>query len=155
MRIALYQPDIPQNTGTILRLGACLGVPVDIIEPCGFPLSDASLKRAGMDYLDHATWTRHTDFNAFLQAQQDNSRQIVLLTTRAETTHMEHTFTTTQTLLLGRESAGVPQAVHERADARITIPMVTGMRSLNVAMATAIVIGEALRQTNAFPHPSK
>ena len=153
MRIALFQPNIPQNAGTILRLGACLSLPVDIIEPCGFPLSHASLKRAGMDYLDHVDMTRHADFAAFTQEARTAGRRIVLLTTRAATPHTRFAFHTDDTLLLGRESAGVPDEVHQIVDASVTIPMAAGMRSLNVAMAAAIVAGEALRQTQLFPSP--
>ncbi|MFN0264468.1 tRNA (cytidine(34)-2'-O)-methyltransferase [Tepidamorphus sp. 3E244] len=151
MRIALYQPDIPQNAGTILRLGACLGIAVDIIEPCGFPLSHASLRRAGMDYLDHVDMTRHADFDAFQAAQSEAGCRIVLLTTRADVPHTRFAFSPDDTLLLGRESAGVPDDVHARADSAVTIPMRPGLRSINVAMAAAIVAGEAARQTGLFP----
>ena len=151
MRIALYQPDIPQNAGTILRLGACLSLPVDIIEPCGFPLSHASLRRAGMDYLAHVDMTRHADFAAFMEAARTAGRRIVLLTTRAGLAHTRFAFRPEDTLLLGRESAGVPDDVHACADAAVAVPMAQGMRSLNVAMTAAIVAGEALRQTHLFP----
>ncbi len=146
MRLALFQPDIPQNTGAVLRLGACLGLPVDIIEPCGFPLSHASLRRAGMDYLEHVEMVRHADFDTFLSSLTQSAGRLILLTTKAETPHTRFAFADGDVLLLGRESAGVPQAVHEAADARIKIPMRQGLRSLNVALAAAMVAGEALRQ---------
>lgn len=144
MRIALFQPDIAANTGTILRMGACLGVAVDIIEPCGFPFSDRSLKRAGMDYLDRVQVTRHRSWTAF---QEQAPGRIVLLTTKSAQTHTQFRFAPSDTLLLGRESAGVPPDVHDAAAARIGIPMAAGERSLNVALAAAIALGEALRQT--------
>jgi tRNA (cytidine/uridine-2'-O-)-methyltransferase len=144
MRLALYQPDIAANTGTILRMSACFGVPADIIEPCGFPFSDRSLKRAGMDYLDRVQVTRHASWAAFRAQVQG---RIVLLTTKAEQTHTRFRFAATDILMLGRESAGVPQDVHEAVDARVSIPMAPGERSLNVALAAAIGLGEALRQT--------
>jgi tRNA (cytidine/uridine-2'-O-)-methyltransferase len=149
MRLALYQPDIAQNVGTILRLGACLNVAVDIIEPCGFPFGDASLKRAGLDYLDHASFLRHSSWEAFLET---NPARLVLLTTKAERAYADFAFEPSDTLLLGRESAGVPAGVAERAATRLKIPLQPGMRSLNVAVAAAMVLGEALRQTNQFPH---
>lgn len=153
MRVALYQPDIAQNTGTILRLGACFGVPIDVIGPTGFDMSDRTLKRAALDYLPFVDLTRHVSFDAFLAARSvapEQSGRLVLLTTKAATSHCEFAFEPGDTLLLGRESAGVPDAVHDCADARITIPMRPGLRSLNVAVAAAIVLGEALRQTNGF-----
>ncbi len=148
MRIALYQPDIPQNTGTILRLAACLGVPVDIIGPAGFDMTDRSLRRAGLDYLDHVAISRHETFDAFQRAQLG---RLVLLSSHADSTFLDFEFREDDTLLLGRESAGVPDTVHEAADARIRIPMQAGLRSLNIAVAAAMVIGEALRQTGGFP----
>ena len=148
MRLALFQPDIPQNTGALLRLAACLGVAVDLIEPAGFVLSDRRLRRAGMDYLDLAALTRHASWEAFLQAR---SGRLVLLTTRSDISHIGFAFAPTDVLLLGRESAGVPEAVHQAADARIRVPMVPGARSLNVALAAAMVLSEALRQTDGFP----
>ena len=151
MRLALFEPDIPQNTGALLRIGACLGVGVDIIEPCGFPLSDAGLKRAGMDYVDRATMTRHSSWARFLDRAQSEGRRIVLLTTRGATAHHTFRFAANDILLLGRESAGVPEAVHARADARVRVPMAEGARSLNVAVAGAMVLGEALRQLAAWP----
>lgn len=149
MRLALFEPDIPQNTGALLRLGACLGVAIDIIEPCGFLWSDAKLRRAGMDYLDQATIVRHQSWAAFEAARAGG--RLVLLTTKAATPYLDFAFAGTDVLLLGRESAGVPSEVHAAADARLFIPMQAGRRSLNVAMAGAIVLSEALRQTGTFP----
>jgi len=149
MRLALFQPDIPQNTGALIRLGACFGIALDIIEPCGFLWSDAKLKRAGMDYLERADVTRHTSWEAFAAARKD--ARVVLLTTKADTIHTAFAFEPGDVLLLGRESAGVPDSVHAAAAARLRIPMRSGLRSLNVAMAGAIVLAEALRQTKAFP----
>lgn len=147
LRIALYQPDIPGNTGTILRLAACLGLAVDIIEPAGFDLSDRNLKRAGMDYLAMAALTRHVNWTAFVKARRDNGRRIVLASTRAAAPYTRFSFRPDDILLFGRESAGVPDHVHQEADARILIPMVEGQRSLNLAMSVAMITGEALRQT--------
>jgi tRNA (cytidine/uridine-2'-O-)-methyltransferase len=149
MQIALYQPDIPQNTGTILRLCACLGVTAHIIEPAGFPVSDRAFRRAGMDYLDQAEWRRHVSWAAF-QAARDGGR-LVLLTTRAAERYERFAFAPGDTLLVGRESAGVPDEVHDAADARLRIPMREGPRSLNVALAAAIAVGEALRQLGSLP----
>ena len=148
MKLALYEPDIPQNTGALLRLAACLATPVSIIEPCGFVLSDRRLRRAGMDYLDNVDLTRHESWDAFLSA---TSGRLLLLTTRAATAYTQFAYQSGDTLLLGRESAGVPDDVHDAVDARILIPMAEGARSLNVAMAGAMVLGEALRQINGFP----
>jgi tRNA (cytidine/uridine-2'-O-)-methyltransferase len=144
VRLALFQPDIAANTGTILRMCACFGVPADIIEPCGFPFSDRSLKRSGMDYLDRAEIVRHASWTAFLAQRRG---RIVLMTTKAGTPHSRFRFEDGDTLMLGRESAGAPDNVHATADARICIPMAAGERSLNVALAAAIGLGEALRQT--------
>ncbi|MFN7113728.1 MAG: tRNA (cytidine(34)-2'-O)-methyltransferase [Alphaproteobacteria bacterium] len=152
MRLALYQPDIPQNTGTLMRLCACLNVPMDIIEPCGFILSDKNLRRAGMDYLDYLDLTRHASFEDFRAAQP--ARRIVLLTTKAAQSFVEFTFTPDDTLLLGRESAGVPEDVHAACTHRVVIPMAAGLRSLNVAVTGAMALGEALRQTGGFPRGS-
>ncbi|MCO5065117.1 MAG: tRNA (cytidine(34)-2'-O)-methyltransferase [Rhizobiaceae bacterium] len=145
LRIALYQPDIAGNTGTILRTAACLGLAVDIIEPAGFDLSDRNLRRAGMDYLEFAALTRHVDFAAFDAWRQAGQRRLLLLTTRAAEPYTSFAIRPGDILLFGRESAGVPDAVHERADARLIIPMVAG-RSLNLAVSVAMVAGEALRQ---------
>jgi tRNA (cytidine/uridine-2'-O-)-methyltransferase len=151
MRIALYEPDIPQNTGTILRLCACLGIEAHIIEPAGFPVTDRAFRRAGMDYLDQVALTRHGSFAAFDGWRQREGLSLVLLTTAAEQTYVDHKFAADQILLFGRESAGVPQAVHKAADVRLRIPMRPGMRSLNIAMAAAMVAAEALRQTGGLP----
>lgn len=143
-RLALYQPDIPQNTGTLMRLCACLGIGMDVIEPCGFVLSDKNLKRAGMDYLDALNWQRHADWATF-QAQKQG--RLIVLSTKASVPYTDFIFQNTDILLLGRESSGLPQDVHDSADARVIIPMLGGLRSLNVAIAGAMVLGEALRQT--------
>jgi tRNA (cytidine/uridine-2'-O-)-methyltransferase len=146
MRLALYQPDIPQNTGAILRLAACFGLPVDVIEPCGFVFDDRRMRRAGMDYLDHVELHRHRSWEAYQAARADVPGRLVLLTTKGAIPHTDCRFEAPDSLLLGRESAGVPDEVHEAADIRIRIPMRSGLRSLNVAMAAAIVAGEAMRQ---------
>jgi tRNA (cytidine/uridine-2'-O-)-methyltransferase len=151
MRIALYEPDIPQNTGTILRLAACMDVAVDLIAPAAFDMTDRALRRAGLDYLAHVEITRHPDFPTFQARLRASGSRLVLLTTRAETRYTAFAFREGDTLLLGRESAGVPQSVHERADARIVIPMRPGFRSLNVAVAAAMALGEALRQIRTLP----
>ena len=148
MRLALYQPDIPQNAGSLMRLCACLGVAMDIIEPCGFLLSDRNFRRAGLDYRAGVDLTRHESWEAF---QARPSGRLVLLTTKGAQPYGEFAFAPGDTLLVGRESAGVPQTVHDSADARLLIPMRPGMRSLNVAQAAAMVLGEALRQTQLFP----
>ncbi len=149
MRLALYEPDIAQNTGSLLRLGACMGVPVDIIEPCGFVFGEAQMRRAGMDYLEAAHYVRHASWDVYLAARQRG--RIVLLSSKAERAFTDFAFAADDTLLLGRESAGVPEAVHQRAEARLRIPMKSGLRSINVAQAGAMVLGEALRQTGLFP----
>jgi tRNA (cytidine/uridine-2'-O-)-methyltransferase len=149
MRIALYEPDIPQNTGTILRLCACLGLPADIIEPAGFPVTDRAFRRAGMDYLDQVDIIRHVSFADFDDGRRSQGLKLVLLTTAATRSYFDHAFTSDEVLLFGRESAGVPEAVHKAADTRLCIPIRAGLRSLNVAMAVAMVAGEALRQTGA------
>ncbi|MBZ9763902.1 tRNA (cytidine(34)-2'-O)-methyltransferase [Mesorhizobium sp. CA8] len=146
LRIALYQPDIAGNTGTILRFAACLDIGVDIIEPAGFPLSDRALKRAGMDYLEMAALSRHADWHAFEEWRKAHARRLVLLTTKAATAYTDFAFAAGDILLFGRESAGVTEKVHEAADARLTIPMRAGARSINVALSVAMVAGEALRQ---------
>ena len=154
MRLALYQPDIAQNTGTILRLAACLGVEAHIIEPAGFPTSDRAFRRAGMDYLDHVRLVRHASWEAFERWRHDGALRLVLFTTRAERSYLDHRFAREDVLLFGRESAGVPEEVHGAADARLLIPMQPGLRSLNVAMACAMAVGEALRQTGGLPPTS-
>ena len=149
MNLAMFQPDIAQNAATLIRLGACLGVPVDVVEPCGFVFSDKNFRRAGMDYLDQAAVTRHASWSVFLQNRAPG--RIVLLTTKSSEPYTAFTFRPDDTLLLGRESAGVPDCVHEAATHRLRIPMRPGLRSLNVALAAAMVLGEALRQTKGFP----
>lgn len=151
MRIALYEPDIPQNTGTILRTCACLGVEAHIIEPAGFPVTDRAFRRAGMDYLEEVTIVRHGSFAAFEDWRREARLKLVLLTTAAEPSYLDHTYSARDVLLLGRESAGVPDAVHRAADVRLRIPIRSGLRSLNIAVAAAMVAGEALRQTGGFP----
>ena len=151
MQIALYQPDIPQNTGTILRLAACLGVTAHIIEPAGFPITDAAFRRAGMDYLDRVTINRHVTFAAFETWRQAQGHRLLLLTTAGAVPYADFVYRADDILLLGRESAGVPENVPAAADARLTIPMQSGLRSLNVAVAAAMALGEALRQTHGFP----
>ena len=148
MRLALYQPDIPQNAGSLMRLGACLGVGIDIIEPCGFLLSDRNFRRAGMDYLAGADIARHAGWARFREGVQG---RLILLTTKAAIPYADFAFQPGDTLMVGQESAGVPDDVHEAVDARLVIPMRAGMRSLNVAQAAAMVLGEALRQTHRFP----
>ncbi|MFO1147272.1 MAG: tRNA (cytidine(34)-2'-O)-methyltransferase [Alsobacter sp.] len=149
--IALFQPDIPQNTGTILRLAACLGVPAEIIEPAGFPVSDRAFRRAGMDYLDRVRLTRHVSWTAFEDDRRARGRRLVLATTRGEVPYTAFPFSARDTILLGRESAGAPDEVHAAADARIVIPLLPALRSLNIAVAAAMILGEALRQTGGFP----
>ncbi len=147
MRLALFEPDIPQNTAAILRTAACLGVPVDIIEPCGFVFSDKHLKRVGMDYLDMVVIARHVSWAAFLEDSGLPPARLVLLSTHANTPYTDFRFERGDILVLGRESAGVTDAVRQACAARVGIPMVAGARSLNVAVAAAMVLGEALRQT--------
>ena len=147
MQIALFQPDIPQNTGTILRLCACLDVAAHIIEPAGFPVSDRHFRRAGMDYLDLVTITRHDSWSAFEQWRNDRAVRLILFTTKAGGSYLDYRYSEADMLLFGRESAGVPDDVAATADARLVIPIRPGLRSLNVAMAAAMALGEALRQT--------
>jgi len=151
LALVLYQPDIPQNAGAIMRLCACLGVEVHVIEPAGFDLSDRALRRAGMDYLVHVRLMRHLSWHEFSGWRQQQGRRLVLLTTAADRTYTDFAYTDGDMLALGRESAGVPDAVHAAADARIRVPMIAGLRSLNVATAAAMVLGETLRQTDGFP----
>jgi tRNA (cytidine/uridine-2'-O-)-methyltransferase len=148
MRIALYEPDIPQNTGTILRLAACLGVEAHIIEPTGFPSSDRAFRRAGMDYLDRVSLVRHTSWPAFEVWRRAERLRLILFTTTAALSYLDHGYQRGDVLMFGRESSGVPDAVHQAADARLLIPMRPGLRSINVAMAAAMALGEAMRQTN-------
>jgi tRNA (cytidine/uridine-2'-O-)-methyltransferase len=150
MRIALFEPDIPQNTGTILRLVACLGLEAHLIEPAGFPVSDRAFRRAGMDYLDQVKLERHLSWDAFERWRAARSLRLVLFTTRATRSYLEHAFEARDILLFGRESSGAPDHVHAAADARLRIPMRAGLRSLNVAMTCAMAAGEALRQAGEF-----
>lgn len=149
VRLALFEPDIPQNTGTLLRLAACLNVAVDIVEPCGFVWGGKHMRRAGMDYLDHVELVRHINWQTFEKATSGTRK--VLLTTKSSESYTSFEFDFGDVLLLGSESSGVPAHVHEQADARITVPMRTDQRSLNLATAAAMVLGEALRQLDAFP----
>ena len=151
IRIALYQPDIAPNTGTILRLCACLGIEAHIIEPAGFPVSDRAVRRAGMDYMTQVALTRHVDWTAFEAWRRADGGRLLLMTTAATASYLDHRYAAGDILLLGRESAGAPAEVHAAADLRLRIPMQPGLRSLNVAMAAAIVSAEALRQTGGFP----
>lgn len=154
MRLALFQPDIPQNTGTLLRLGACLDIELDIIEPCGFIFSERTLKRAGMDYLDMVRYRRHHSWEHFLQCRAEHPEEygrIVLLTTHASEPYYNFEFRPNDIILMGRESAGVPEEVHQTADARLLIPMNHNARSINVAVSAVMVVGECLRQVNGFP----
>ena len=147
MRIALYQPDIPQNTGTILRLCACLNVEAHILDPAGFPVSDRHFRRAGMDYLDQVTILRHESWTKFQEWRAATPCRLILFTTKASRPYLEQQYDTGDMLLFGRESAGVPDDVHDAADERVVVPIAPGMRSLNVAMTVAMALGEALRQT--------
>lgn len=154
MRLALFQPDIPQNTGTLLRLGACLDLPLDIIEPCGFLFNEKAMRRAGMDYLDFVSFKRHNSWNDFLDYREKHPEEygrIVLLTTHASEPFFDFKFEKNDIILMGRESAGVPECVHQIADARLRIPMNEKARSINVAVSAVMAVGEALRQTNLFP----
>jgi tRNA (cytidine/uridine-2'-O-)-methyltransferase len=153
MRIALYEPDIPQNAGTILRLAACLGAEAHIIEPAGFPVTDRAFRRAGMDYLDQVTIVRHRGWDDFDGWRRNDGARLILFTTRASTPYLEHAFHRSDVLLFGRESAGVPDHVHQAADARLIIPIRPGLRSLNIAVACAMALGEAIRQTGAGAAP--
>jgi tRNA (cytidine/uridine-2'-O-)-methyltransferase len=148
MRIALFEPDIPQNLGAFIRLSACLGVALDIVEPCGFPLDDKRIRRAAMDYFDLANITRHASWAAFCRDRSPG--RLVLLTTRGATRLPDAAFEPSDTLLLGRESAGVPDEVHSAASLRLRVPLQQGARSLNVALAASMVLSEALRQTSGF-----
>jgi len=150
MRLALYQPDIPQNAGTMLRLAACLGVAVDLIEPAGFVMTDKHLRRAGMDYLEHTELVRHRSWQAYID-QPARQGRLILLTTRASDDYIDFRYAKDDTLMVGRESDGVPDAVRQFVDGAVRVPMVAHMRSLNVAVTAAMVLGEALRQTNQFP----
>ena len=149
LALALYEPDIPQNTGAMLRLGACFGLAVHVIEPCGFVFSDARMRRAGMDYLDRAQLVRHPSWDTFLANRNAVKSRVILMSTAGATAYTDFAFRPGDTILMGRESAGVPDDVHARVDARLVIPMADGLRSLNVAQAAAIATAEALRQVKA------
>jgi tRNA (cytidine/uridine-2'-O-)-methyltransferase len=151
MRLALFQPDIPQNLGAALRLGACLDVPVDVIEPCGFPFSDAGVRRAAMDYGALAEMVRHATWADFLDRPERKAGRLLLFTTKGAQDFHRFKFRPGDTLLFGRESAGAPQEVHAAAQARLFIPLAPGARSLNLTVSAAIALSEALRQTNGFP----
>jgi tRNA (cytidine/uridine-2'-O-)-methyltransferase len=152
MRLALYQPDIPQNTGTILRLAACLAIPVDVIGPAGFDMSDRNLRRSGLDYIAHVDLTRHLSWERFISSRAaEGAGRLVLLSSKAATPLPAFSFSESDTLLLGRESAGVPDAVRDACDTAVAIPLKPPLRSLNVAVAAAMVLGEALRQTGGYP----
>lgn len=151
LRVALFQPDIAPNAGTILRLCACLGAEAHIIEPAGFPTGDRAFHRAGMDYLEHVQLLRHASWNAFEAWRKAAAARLLLFTTRAETSYLEHRYRAGDVLLFGRESAGVPADVHAAADIRLLIPMRRGLRSLNVALAAAMAVGEASRQLGVDP----
>lgn len=151
MRLALFQPDIPQNLGAAIRLAACLGVELDVIEPCGFPLEAAAIRRAAMDYGRLATVQRHASWGAF-RASPDRQGRLLLFTTKGATALHDFAFRTDDTLLFGRESAGAPDEVHAAADARLVIPLMPGARSLNLTVSAAIALSEALRQTGGFPN---
>ena len=148
MRVALYQPDIPQNTGNIFRLGACLGVSVDIIEPTGFIFDDKKFKRSAMDYIDQIDYKRHIDWQHFYDWSLEKKYRLILMTTKAKQSFYSFKFHSSDILLFGRESAGVPDYVHEVVDHRLTIPMKAGVRSINLSSSVALILGEGLRQTN-------
>lgn len=154
LRLALFQPDIPQNAGTLLRLSACLGVRVDIIEPCGFVFDERKVRRAGMDYIGQARYTRHSSWQVFAAALAQEGRRLVLLTTQGAERFDHFSFRAGDTIMVGRESAGVPSEIAAAAAARVRIPMRDGVRSLNVALAAAMATGEALRQLQGFPEES-
>ena len=146
MRIALFEPDIPQNAGNIFRLGACLGIPVDIIEPAGFVIDDKRLKRASMDYYDYLELKKHLSWEKFYEWSKDNSYRLILLTTKTKKSYFDYKFQSNDIILFGRESAGAPDFVHSSVDERLTIPMIKGPRSINLSSSVAIVAGEMLRQ---------
>lgn len=152
-RLVLYEPDIPQNAGAILRLGACLGIAVDVVEPCGFRFDDKLLRRAGLDYLERATMTRHRSWARYRAAWRAEApeQRMLLLTTQGDRAYGGFRFRAGDRLVLGRESSGVPEALHAEADARLVVPLRPGLRSLNVAQVAAMALGEALRQLDAFP----
>ncbi|WP_420548910.1 tRNA (cytidine(34)-2'-O)-methyltransferase [Curvivirga sp.] len=148
LRLAMYQPDIPQNVGTMMRFAACMGMGIDIIEPCGFVWAEKKMRRAGMDYLDDVDFTKHRNWDYFVDQLPG---RLLLLTTKGAVGYTDFQYQENDTLLVGRASSGVPEEVHQRADGRLLIPMQEGMRSINVALSAAMVCGEALRQTQTFP----
>jgi len=148
MRIALYQPDIPQNTGNIFRLGACLDVAIDIIEPTGFIFDDKKFKRSAMDYIDHLDYKKHIDWQHFHQWVKNNKFRLILMTTKSKESYYNFKFHSTDILLFGRESAGVPENIHQIVDYRLRIPMKDGVRSINLSSSVALVLGESIRQIN-------
>ena len=150
MRIALFQPDIPQNTGNIFRLGACLGIEIDIIEPTGYIFDDKRFKRSSMDYIKYINYQRHLDWDTFLAWTKKNNYRIILLTTKSTKKYTEYSYKKNDILLFGRESAGVPKFVHEKVDEKLTIPMINGVRSINVSSSVAMIVGEACRQLELF-----
>ena len=150
MRIALYQPDIPQNTGNIFRLGACLGVSVDIIEPTGFIFDDKKFKRSAMDYIDYIDYKKHIDWQHFYDWAQKKKLRLILMTTKTNQSFYKFQFHSSDILLFGRESAGVPDKIHQIVNHRLTIPMKEGVRSINLSSSVALVLGEGLRQTNSI-----
>ena len=149
MRLVLFEPDIPQNAATLLRLAACMGLAVDVVEPCGFLFSDRHFRRAGLDYLDHARWTRHENWAAY--SAKNPPGRLIALSPAGEASHVEFAFQGSDRLMVGRESSGLPPEIEETAQARVRIPMRAGLRSLNVAIAAAMVLGEALRQSGLYP----
>lgn len=151
MRLALFQPDIAPNVGTMLRTAACWGVGVDVIEPCGFPFSDRGLRRAGMDYLDRVAIRRHIDFDHFDTDRRATGQRLVLVETTGAVAHHAFLYRPDDIVMVGRETAGTPPEVEARCDAVVRIPMRAGLRSLNVAIAASIVVAEALRQTGGYP----
>jgi len=150
MNIALFQPDQPQNTGTLLRLGACMNTPVHVIQPCGFPFSSRALKRSAMDYADHVDLHNHMDWDSFRVWQKESGSRLILLSTKAAVPYCDFSFQANDTLLVGSESSGAPEYVHQASDARVIVPMAQSVRSLNVAVSMAMVLGEGLRQTDSW-----
>lgn len=154
MHLALYQPDIPQNTGTMLRMAACFGLPVDVIEPTGFVFGEARMRRAGMDYWNQVEIRRFADWQAFVADRRAAGSRLILMTTRSTLNYTDFAFEPGDTIIVGRESTGAPDSVHDSCDARLRVPMVAGARSLNVAQTAAIAVAEGLRQIKAFPGSS-
>jgi tRNA (cytidine/uridine-2'-O-)-methyltransferase len=148
VRIALYEPDIPQNTGNIFRLGACLGIPIDIIEPTSYLFDDKRFQRSSMDYFKYTKYKKHLDWESFYNWSKENNYRLILLTTKSNNKYSNYKFQSNDILLFGKESAGVTPSVHESVDEQLTIPMVKGLRSINVSSAVALVVGEACRQLN-------